>query len=73
VVVAADLALGLQWDYLFSQDRYHFGVKLGWEFNIFFDQNQLFNFMSSTNPGAINFQNDDLSFQGLTLGLRFDF
>lgn len=73
VVVAADLALGLQWDYLFSKERYHFGVKMGWEFNVFFDQNQLFNFMSSTNPGAIDFKNDDLSFQGLTLGFRFDF
>ena len=73
VVATADLALGLQWDYMFSQDRYHFGVKLGWEFNMFFDQNQLFNFLSSSNLGAINFQNDDLTFQGLTLGLRFDF
>ncbi len=73
VVVAADLALGLQWDYLFSRNRYHFGVKFGWEFNMFFDQNQLFNFLSPTNPGAIHFQNDDLTFQGLTLGLRFDF
>lgn len=73
VVVTADLALGLQWDYMFSKDRYHFGVKFGWEFNMFFDQNQLFNFLSPTNPGAIRFQDDDLSFQGLTLGMRFDF
>jgi hypothetical protein len=73
VVVAADFALGIQWDYLFSKDRYHFGVKFGWEFNMFFDQNQLFNFLSSSNPGSVNFQNDDLSFQGVTLGLRFDF
>lgn len=73
VVATADLALGLQWDYLFSQDRYHFGVKLGWEFDIFFNQNQLFRFLSTTNPGAISFQNDDLSYQGLTLGFRFDF
>lgn len=73
VVVTADLALGLQWDYMFSRDHYHFGIKFGWEFNMFFDQNQLFNFLSTTNPGAIQFQDDDLSFQGLTLGLRFDF
>jgi hypothetical protein len=73
VIVTADLALGLQWDYLFSKDRYHFGVKFGWELNLFFDQNQLFNFLSSNNPGAISFRDDDLSFQGLTLGLRFDF
>lgn len=73
VVAAADLALGLQWDCLFSRDRLHFGVKFGWEFNLFFDQNQLFNFLSSKNPGAISFNHDDLTFQGLTLGLRFDF
>lgn len=73
VVVTADLALGLQWDYMFSKDRYHFGIKFGWEFNMFFDQNQLFNFLSPTLPGSVNFQNDDLSFQGLTFGMRFDF
>jgi len=70
VVVTADLALGLQWDYMFSKDRFHFGVKLGWEFDMFFNQNQLFNF---TSPGALRCANDDLTFQGLTLGLRFDF
>lgn len=73
VVVTADLALGLQWDYMFSRNNYHFGLKFGWEFNLFFDQNQLFNFLSSSNPGAIQFLEDDLSFQGLTLGMRFDF
>ncbi len=73
VVAAADLALGLQWDYLFSNDRFHFGFKFGWEFNIFFDQNQLFNFLSSDHPSSIQFKKDDLTFQGLTLGLRFDF
>lgn len=73
LVVAADLALGLQWDYLFSKDRYHFGVKFGWEFNIFFDQNQLFNFSSVTTPGSVRFKQEDLSFQGVTLGFRFDF
>ncbi|MBS0621053.1 MAG: hypothetical protein JSS61_06310 [Verrucomicrobia bacterium] len=73
VVVTADVALGLQWDYMFSKDRFHFGVKFGWEFNMFFDQNQLFNFVSSSLPGSVTFQDDDLSFQGLTLGFRFDF
>ena len=36
---------------MFSADRFHFGVKLGWEFDMFFDQNQLFNFLSTT-PGS---------------------
>lgn len=73
VVVTADLALGLQWDYMFSKDRYHFGMKFGWELNMFFDQNQLFNFLSSFNPGSLRFVEDDLTFQGLTFGMRFDF
>lgn len=73
VVTTADLALGLQWDYLFSQDHFHFGIKFGWEFNIFFDQNQLFNFLSSKDPRVLNFKKDDLTFHGLTLGIRFDF
>lgn len=72
VVVDADVSLGVQWDYMFSRDRYHFGVKMGWEFDMFFNQNQLFNF-SGTNPGALRCQHDDLSFQGVTLGFRFDF
>ncbi len=73
LVATADLALGLQWDYLFSRDRLHFGIKFGWEFNLFFDQNQLFNFLGSGSPGALSFKNDDLTFHGMTLGLRFDF
>ncbi len=72
VVADADLSLGLQWDYLFSKDRYHFGVKLGWECDIFFNQNQLFNFLG-TDSSSINSAKDDLSFQGVTLGFRFDF
>lgn len=71
VVVTADLALGLQWDYLFSKDRYHIGAKVGWEFDLFFDQNKLFNFMGS--PGSIHLADDDLAFQGITLGFRLDF
>lgn len=72
VVVEADVALGLQWDYLFSKERYHIGLKMGWEFDIYFNQNQLFHF-TSTNPGSFQTQSDDLSFQGLTVGFRFDF
>lgn len=73
VVAIAELALGIQWDHLFSKDRYHFGVKFGWEFNVFFDQNRLIRFIDNDNPGAIANSNGDLSFQGLTVGFRFDF
>lgn len=72
IVGDANLALGLQWDYLFSKDRYHFGFKLGWEFDLFYNQNQLFNFLGG-NPATLSTQSDDLSFQGITVGFRFDF
>ena len=73
VIINAEIALGVQWDYLFSKDRYHVGMKFGWEFNVFFDQNRLIRFVGDSFPGAITNNDDNLSFQGLTLGFRFDF
>jgi len=67
VVATAELALGLQWDHFFHQDRYHFGVNLGWEFNAFFNQNRIMRFLSMQNPGAFTRSNGDLTFQGLPL------
>jgi hypothetical protein len=72
IVAIAELALGLQWDKLFAQDHYHLGFKFGWELNVFFDQNRLVQFLGST-PGAISQSDANFSFQGLTIGLRFDF
>lgn len=72
VVAIAELALGLQWDKLFAQDRYHLGLKFGWELNVFFDQNLLIHFLGAS-PASLSQSNADLSFQGLTIGLRFDF
>ncbi len=69
IVVAAEMALGVQWDYMFSRDRYHFGMKFGWEFNVFFDQNQMVRVTNS----SFNPNDGDLAFQGVTLGFRFDF
>lgn len=72
VVAGTELALGFQWDKLFSKERYHLGLKLGWEFNLFFNQNRLVQFLGGS-PGAISQNDADLSFQGLTVGFRFDF
>lgn len=66
VVTIGELALGLKWDHFFYKDRYHIGVKLGWEFNAFFNQNQFFRLFG-------NSSHESLAFQGLTLGFRFDF
>jgi hypothetical protein len=73
VVPTAEAALGIQWDYMFHRNRYHFGMKFGWEFNVFFDQNRLIRFVNNTNPGAFTRNDGNLGFQGLTLGMRFDF
>lgn len=73
LVAVAELVLGIRWDRLFSQDRYNFGMRFGWEFNIFFDQNRLVHFIIPNNPGAITQSSEDLSFQGLTIGFRLDF
>jgi hypothetical protein len=69
-----EIALGFQWDHFWDAERYHFGVKLGWEFNQYFNQNRLMH-LSNINgsPGFFNRNNDDLSFMGITLGFRFDF
>lgn len=73
VIPVAEVALGIQWDYLFHRDRYHFGLKFGWEFNVFFDQNRLVRFVNNANPGPLTQNDGDLAFQGLTFGMRFDF
>jgi len=73
VVPVAEIALGFQWDHFFHNDRLHFGVKLGWEFNYYFNQNRYFRFLSSSNLGSFSQNNNDLGFSGLTLGFRFDF
>jgi hypothetical protein len=72
-ITIAELSMGLQYDRFFKKNRYHFGVKLGYEFNYFFDQNQWIRFLNSDNPGVISSNNGNLSLQGVTLGFRFDF
>lgn len=62
-----ELALGLRYDYWFSDNDYRFRIQAGWEEQIWFDQNQLF-YMNQTSPLTGN-----LIFQGLTLKVRFDF
>ena len=69
----AELSLGLQWDHMFAKDRYHLGMKLGWELNLLFDHNLFMKLVSATAPGIFTQSDGDLSFQGLTFGLRFDF
>jgi hypothetical protein len=73
VVPILELSLGLQWDYIGNNNGYHVGAKLGWEGMLFFNQNRFMQFSSSSNPGVFSSNNEDLSFQGVTFSLRFDF
>ena len=61
-----DFQLGLRWDNMFYNDRFHLGLDLGWEHHVYFSQNQ---FPTSSNANA----NGDLTTQGWTFAARFDF
>jgi hypothetical protein len=68
-------AMGLSWDTAFNRGRNHFMMKVGYEFQYWFRQNQ---YPSSQSIGKSSFDNfarysDDLSLQGVTAELRFDF
>jgi hypothetical protein len=68
-----DMALGIRWDYLFSNDRFHIGFDLGWEHHVYFSQNQFPLFVDDTTPGMMVANQGDLTLQGWTFSARFDF
>jgi hypothetical protein len=68
-----DLEMGLRWDNMFSNDRFHLGVQIGWEHHVYFSQNQFPTFVSNTSPGSFVSNQGDLTFQGWTFEARFDF
>lgn len=58
---------GLGWDANFHSDQCHFSMKLGYELQYWFAQNQLWQ------PNGFNTLHGDLTLQGGTLEIRFDF
>lgn len=68
-----DIALGLRWDHMFENDRYHVGLQLGWEHHMFFGMNQMWQLVSQNVEAAHNTSNEELTTQGFTLAARFDF
>jgi hypothetical protein len=68
-----DLALGLQWDYMFCNDRIHLGLHAGWEHHIYFSQNQFPSFTNAVSKGIYVSNQGDLALQGWTIGARLDF
>jgi hypothetical protein len=67
-----DVAFGLRWDRMFCDDRFHFGLQLGWEEHIFFDQNQFVRFSTPNVPGIFD-RGGNLTLQGATLSACFGF
>jgi hypothetical protein len=69
----ADLSLGMRWDYMFSDDRIHFGLQIGWEDHIYFGQNQFLITPNANYIGLNDNENQDLTLQGVVIGARLDF
>ena len=67
------LALGVRWDTYFRRSRYHLGVYAAWEQNIWYGMNKMSHFMGQLNQGIFEQMNGDLTLQGGTFGVRFDF
>ena len=72
VRAVTDLAFGLRWDQLFSNDAYRIRLQAGWEQHMFFSFNQNNSFISSSN-GVFVGNKGDLSFSGASFQARFDF
>lgn len=68
-----DFIAGLRYDYMFCDERYHLGFQVGWEHHMFFGQNQFPKFPASNFPGMIIANQGDLSLQGVSAQVRFDF
>ncbi|MCH9614718.1 MAG: hypothetical protein SP1CHLAM54_13150 [Chlamydiia bacterium] len=61
-----EMAIGLRYETWFADDEYHFLIQAGWEEVFLYDYNQLTKLTEESNHG-------DLSMQGLTVKVRFDF
>jgi hypothetical protein len=68
-----DLEMGLRWDNMFSNDRFHLGLQIGWEHHIYFSQNQFPLFVDNASLGSFVANQGDLTLQGWTFSARFDF
>jgi len=66
--------MGLAYDTCFNCDKYHFGIRLGYELQYWFRQNQRFAFDDVASvPRYTRATSEDLAVQGMTLDVRFDF
>lgn len=66
-----DLALGLKWSHLYSNRSWGLTFKAGYEYHLFFDQNQFAQF-SSSQPQFFK-PEGNLTYQGVMLSGQIDF
>ncbi|PCI77186.1 hypothetical protein COB21_03365 [Candidatus Aerophobetes bacterium] len=68
-----DFFLGLRWDSLFNKNKNYFGIGLGWETQVFWNQIQRFESVEGVSATAGAWDGRDLSLQGLTIDVKIDF
>lgn len=68
-----EFILGVRYDYMFCNERYHIGVQLGWEQQMLYGQNQFMRFVDDTAMGVFVANQGDLTLQGYSARFRFDF
>lgn len=66
IVPVTELEFGLRYETWFSDDDYHFLVQAGWSNLVWYNYNQTFKLAEEGSHG-------DLTLQGLTVKVRFDF
>lgn len=73
ISMSADMLLGAAWGTYFDRNNWHFDVSLGYEIQIFFDQNLMKVMQQLSAFGGSQTKAGDLTFHGLNLAARFDF
>ncbi|HSW86732.1 MAG TPA: Lpg1974 family pore-forming outer membrane protein [Rhabdochlamydiaceae bacterium] len=67
-----EILIGASWDVYFHHNKFHLGFHAGYEAQYWWRQNQIEQFPDNLIPVYVRFS-EDLSFSGLTAGVRFDF
>jgi hypothetical protein len=68
-----DVELGLRWEYMGCDNRWHMGIEAGWEHHNWVNFNQNMYFTDDTNQGSFLSNQGDLGTYGFNLKVRFDF
>lgn len=68
-----DLEMGLGWGMYLDCNNWYMDIALGYEFQVFFDQNMFRHFTDNSMQGNSQVANGNLYIQGLTASFRLDF